>query len=153
MDIRWPLVLPVAAGPNPIRRANHRHTPVERRARLAWEADRRVHEIPVRLLDISRGGAAVEIDADAVLPPIRSLQFSLGGSRATDVVLEATAVQTVTTRLGGHRIHLAFTTKCPDAVLKRALFGARKCATMSRLIAALASTLWSVTGWARRARR
>jgi len=143
-------VLPVAAGPDRGRRANHRHTPVERQAWVAWEVERRVQRIPARLLDISRGGAAVEVDV--ALPPIPSVQFGLCGAPATEVILEATVVQIVTTRLGGCRAHLAFTTKCPDALLKRALFGARNDSARRRLLAALAARLWSLTGWARRTR-
>jgi hypothetical protein len=145
--IRGSLRLPVAGGPDQLRRADPRHIPVERQVWLAWQTDQSVHRVPARLLDISRGGAAVEVDAD--VPPNQSLLFGLGGSSETDDFLGATVVRIAAARLGGYRIHLAFTTKCPDALLKTALFGARG-AVRRPLLAALAATFWSFAEWARR---
>jgi len=124
--------------------------PLEPQAWLRWEGDRSVHQISVRLLDISRGGAAVE--SDCVPPPNRSLLFGLAGSSATDEVLEATVVRmaTATDRQGVHRINLAFTTICPDALLKRAIYSARGGVVRFPWLAALAAAGRTIVGRARR---
>jgi PilZ domain len=148
--IRMPLMLPTAGGPNRHRRANARHTPVELSAWLAWETERSVYRVPARLVDISRGGAAVELDAD--VPPVQCLEFGLSESPADHVSLAATVVRIAAIPRGGHRIHLAFTAECPDALLKRAMFGAR--GTMRRsVLSALASATRSFLRWACRAGR
>jgi hypothetical protein len=77
----------------------------------------------VRLLDISRGGAAVECDRDISLDA--PLLFGLAGSPQEDELLDATIARIVTTPTGKYRVHLVFAGACPDALLKRALFGAR----------------------------
>jgi len=122
---------------------------VERQAWLTWETDGAIHRAPARLLDISRGGAAVEVDGDVDLPPKQSLQFGLGDSPAVAVFLEATLVNFATDRPRGQRIHLAFAKTCPDDLIKTALFG-RRCATRRSLLAALGSLM---SAFAARARR
>lgn len=115
--------LPLAAHSGLFRRATPRHMPVERQAWIAWRAGCTADRVPALLLDISRGGAAVEVDRE--IQEDQLLQFGLAGAPSAEGILEAKIVRSVTTRSGGHRLHLAFATTCPDDLLKRALFGTR----------------------------
>lgn len=115
--------LPFAVEANWRRRANYRHIPVERQAWITWKSRGKAKPVPAQLLDISRGGAAVEVDGE--VPPNNPLLLGLVGPHATEEFLEATVVRFVATPSGDHRLHLAFTRPCPEDLLKRAVFGAR----------------------------
>jgi hypothetical protein len=139
--------LPAASSPEEHRRACPRHAPWEQHAWLAWKTPHSIHRIPAQLLNISRGGAAVEVNSD--IPADQVLSFGLGHADATASLVTATVVRVVTARADAHRVHLAFTTECPDAILKRALYGSRA-ATRHTWLAAASGILRIVT---RRSRR
>jgi hypothetical protein len=140
------LLLAATDGPERHRRGNPRHTPLECGAWLAWERDRSTLRVPARLLDVSRGGAAAELDAEVA--PNQCLLFGLDGWPIKELLVEATVVHVATLESGGYRVHLAFTKPCPDALLKQALFGTRG-ARRYPSVTALLSILRSFTGrWA-----
>ena len=139
LPVPLPLSLPSAGGRDPSRRANYRHIPAECRAWIAWKMDGGLNRVPARLLDIGRGGAAVELDAE--IPRDQPLLFGLDESLATHGFLEATVVRIVRTGSNCQRLHLAFAATCPDALLKEAVFGTRE-KTAAPLLLRLASFLW-----------
>ncbi len=99
-------------------------------------------------MDISRGGAAVEVELDPAVLPNQLLSFGLERVPAADDTVAATIAHIAISRRGTHTVHLAFTRECPEALLKRALFGSRR-AERHPLRAALASVMRTLAGRAR----
>ncbi|MHC5542231.1 PilZ domain-containing protein [Singulisphaera rosea] len=97
-------------------RTNPRHES-HRRARLFWTEGDRTREIPIRLIDISRVGAAVSASTP---PPTSALvRIRLVGPSATPWI-EAIVIG-VEANEGTYRVRLKFREPCPTVMLKAAV--------------------------------
>jgi hypothetical protein len=103
------------------RRASPRHLALESRAWLGWGSAEDVRPVAAHLLDISRGGAALEAEA---LPPAGEplwLCLDAGGAKLR--------VRARVVGIGpgprGHQVRLAFDEPCPEDLLRLAVCGRR----------------------------
>ena len=93
------------------RRLYPRYGALEYHAWLAWTDQEEDHRVPVRLIDISRGGIAVESDVEP--PAGLVLRFSLHGP-ADEESVDAEVVTVEPGRQAAHRVRLGFFEPCPD---------------------------------------
>lgn len=98
-------------------RRSERQTPLDSRAWLAWWERQRVVWSHVRLVDLSRSGAAVTLQRE----PSRDapVMLSLQGTTAPDG-LDATIVGLTRRPDGTYRARLEFLEPCPDEFLEAA---------------------------------
>lgn len=97
-------------------RTNPRHES-HRRARMFWKEGDRSREVAIRLIDISRVGAAVSASTP---PPASALvRIRLVGPSATPWI-EAIVIG-VEPNEGAYRVRLKFREPCPTVMLKAAV--------------------------------
>jgi len=101
------------------RRADGRHTPAECQATLGWRTWRRRTTLHALVIDVSRGGAKVFLDA----PPPRDRAVRVGlTSGGREAVIEARVLEVRRTAGGQCLARLEFLQPCPYD-----LFGAAVC--------------------------
>jgi hypothetical protein len=108
------------APPPAERRAWPRRTALDPRGWIGWWADGEFFEDAGRLLDISRGGAAVEVDRTP--PPDCPVYFCLDGPDAPEGV-EAEVVATLPGRRRKYLVRLTFAAPCPNPLWAAAVLG------------------------------
>jgi hypothetical protein len=112
---------PTPRGTDPTDRRNHpRRSALEHRAWLGWTAEREFRTADARLLDIGPAGALVETDAPLHVDQEVLLALANG---PPDGGVMAAVVRLMRGRRHRHRVHLAFTEPCPDALLGGAIEG------------------------------
>ena len=119
------------------RRATPRFVPLEHRSWLARRDSDGFHPVPVRLLDISQGGALVESVRDATTS--EEVWFWVDPVRDPSDLVPAWVVGVTEDTRDRHRVHLEFHAPCPEHVLERALWCERRLTPGSCLAAPAAS--------------
>jgi hypothetical protein len=106
--------------PSPDRRASERYTVLDHRGWLGQWGKQGFEVVEVRLLDLSRGGALLEMEK----APIEHQSAVLGLETLRETwCLEVKIVQTRWGRRNRYRVHVAFTETCPDEFFAAALNG------------------------------
>jgi hypothetical protein len=105
---------------SPDRRASVRYTVLDHRAWLGQWGHQGFEVVAVRLLDLSRGGALLEMEK----APVEHQSSLLGLETLRESwCLEVKVVQTRWGRRESYRVHVAFTQSCPDEFFAAALNG------------------------------
>ena len=110
---------PAAARPVPERRAENRHR-VECLAWVGWKSWRRFHMNDALMIDLSRGGARVFLDA---APPARRPIWVFIETPASHAVVKARVLAVEPTASGQFVARVAFVEPCPYAVFEAAVCG------------------------------
>jgi hypothetical protein len=135
----------VRNGPNPVRRTPHRpkgqspfselerrtaqrSTALEFRSWLGWWDDDNFIAVACRLLDISRGGVAME--SEEIPPADQNVWFCLHPGEEADC-MEGEVVAAEPGIRGRHRLRIAFFQPCSNRVLDLALRGSWNLAQVS----------------------
>ena len=112
---------PKAAAASQDRRSYPRYTVLDHRGWLTWWDERGLEVDDIRLLDISRGGAAFEVKG--LLPEGQAVLLGLQQLREASCV-EATVVRVTGGQRLRYRVHVAFTESCPDEFFESAIYHA-----------------------------
>lgn len=106
--------------PSPDRRAEARHHHVECLAWVGWKTWRRFHMNDTLVINLSRGGAKLFLDAPP--PPRRPVWVYLETPEQRGVV-KARVLEVQATRGGQYVVRVAFTEPCPYSFFEAAVCG------------------------------
>jgi hypothetical protein len=109
---------PKAAVASRERRSYPRYTVLDHRGWLSWWDGRGLELDDIRLLDVSRGGAAFEVEGP--LPEGQAVLVGLERLREASCV-EATVVRVTWGQRARYRVHVAFIESCPDEFFESAI--------------------------------
>lgn len=101
------------------RRSSPRYNVVEDAAWLGWRDETEFQTRHALILDVSLRGASITADE---VPETERVWICLDGPTPTDWI-EARVVGVVRTRMGPHKLRLAFENQCPYAFFKAAVYG------------------------------